>query len=273
MLLGLYIKPPKASAQFGPQAAQVPNNFIKIAPDGTVTIMAKNPEVGQGVKTMLPMLIAEELDVDWKTVKIEQADFDDTKYARADRRRQHGDAVELGPHAARGRGRPPVAGVARRRRPGACRNRNAPRLRAACFTPDRTRSVGYGEIAGKAATMPPPDLQKVKLKDPKDYKIIGHSQRGYDVPKIVTGKPIFAIDFTLPGMLFAVYQKCPVFGGKVVSANLDEIKAMPGVRDAFVVEGNVKPGMIVEAGRAWSLASPSSPIAGGRRRRRARSCR
>ena len=81
VLLGLYVKPPKASAQFGPAAPPVPNNYIKIAPDGTVTIMAKDPEVGQGVKTMLPMLIAEELDADWKRVKIEQTDFDDTKYA------------------------------------------------------------------------------------------------------------------------------------------------------------------------------------------------
>ncbi len=80
VMLGLAVKP-KASAQFGPAAPPVPNNFIRIDPDGTVTIMAKDPEVGQGVKTMLPMLIAEELDADWKTVKIEQTDFDDTKYA------------------------------------------------------------------------------------------------------------------------------------------------------------------------------------------------
>ena len=85
--------------------------------------------------------------------------------------------------------------------------------------------------------MTPPDLAQVTLKKPRDYKIIGTHKSGIDNPDLVTGKPLFGIDVDRPGMVYAVYEKCPVFGGKVASANLDEIKAMHGIQDVFVVEG------------------------------------
>jgi isoquinoline 1-oxidoreductase beta subunit len=98
------------------------------------------------------------------------------------------------------------------------------------------RSLGYGELAARAATLPVPDPNTVALKDPKNYKIIGQPIKAVGVPDIVVGKPVFSIDFTLPGMLWAVFEKCPVHGGTVASANLDVVKAMPGVRHAFAVE-------------------------------------
>jgi isoquinoline 1-oxidoreductase beta subunit len=98
------------------------------------------------------------------------------------------------------------------------------------------RSIGYGELTAKAATIAPPDPKTLTFKDPKDYKIIGVTQPGRDTPQIVTGKPIFGIDVTIPGMLYASFEKCGVFGGKVEKANLDEIKAMPGVRGAWIIE-------------------------------------
>ena len=135
--------------------------------------------------------------------------------------------------------------------------------------------AGYGELAAKVATLPLPDLQDAQAQGPEglqDHR--PQPSRGRDVHDIVTGKPIFAIDVTLPGMLYAVYEKCGVFGGKVVSANLDEIKKMPGVKRR--VRGGASGHhrrRCFRAIRVWKAASPSWPRPGGRRSRRARSCR
>src|SRR5262249_28868763 len=98
------------------------------------------------------------------------------------------------------------------------------------------KKLTYVQLLEKASTGPVPDQTKVPVKDPKDYKISGTSRVGVDVKDIVRGKPMFGIDVSLPGMLYASYVKCPVYAGKVVSANLDEIKKEPGIKYAFTLE-------------------------------------
>jgi len=235
--------------------AFAPNAFIRIGADGRITLVSKQPEIGQGIKTSLPMVIAEELEVDWKDVRIVQGDLDPaygpqgaggststpTNYDNFHRLGATA-RIMLVQAAAR------TWGVA----PADCRA-----SMGSVHHDASKRKLGYGALVKVAATLPVPDAKTVALKDPSSYRLLGTRIGGVDNGLLVAGKPLFGIDTRLPGMLYASYVKCPVLGGRPVGANLAAIKAMPGVKDAFIVEGTenlngLRPGVAIVADSTWN---------------------
>ncbi len=250
---GLLLSFTMASEGSAAGATQV-NAYVRITPDGKVTIVSKVPEVGQGIKTSLPMLIAEELDVDWSAVTVEQAIADTKVYGRQvaggsmattleyDGLRRVGATVRaLLIQAAATRWNVPVDSC--KTEPG--------------FVVSGQRRAAYGELVEDAARLPAPDPKTLTLKDPKAFRIIGQSHKSQNLDAITTGKPLYGIDTRVPGMLFATFAKAPVFGAKVASVDLAPAKAVKGVRDAFVIEGGTNlngllPGVAVVATSWWA---------------------
>jgi isoquinoline 1-oxidoreductase beta subunit len=211
-------------------------DYITVHPDNTFSIIAKNPETGQGIRHALPQLIADEFDVDWSQVKVVQADLDP----------KYGPQVEGGSRATPTNYDPMRqvgAGGRLMMVTAAAQMWNVP---AGELTTGRgvvthgasKRTATYASLAARVAAMQPPSADAVKAayKNPSNFGIIGKPIKGVDNVAIVTGKPAFSLDIEPEGTLCAVYEKCPVFGGKAVSANLDEIKRLPGIRHAFLVD-------------------------------------
>jgi len=235
-----------------------PNAFVSISSSGAVTIIAPNSEMGQGIKTSLPMIVAEELDVPWEQVTVTQGDLNPA----------YGRQTSVGSQSTPSNFIPMrrAGAIARAMlfeaavltwnvSPAECKTENG----AVIHVPSNRR-LTYGELAAKAATLTPPP--NARLKDPKDFKILGTRVPGVDNPKVVTGAPLFGIDVQLPGMLYATYTKCPVFGGKVGTANIDVVKTKPGVRDAFVLDGieGLPSGVAVVADSTWNALSATKAL-------------
>ncbi|SDM24103.1 hypothetical protein/isoquinoline 1-oxidoreductase, beta subunit [Catalinimonas alkaloidigena] len=219
-------------------AIQVPdtwfdiNAFIKIGNTGLVTIMSPNPEIGQNVKTAMPMIVAEELDVNWKNVVVEQAPLDTEKFSRQ---------IAGGSQSIRASWQGlRMAGAAARRvlMEAAAKTWEVPLSELSTeggFISHRSgKRVSYGEIATTAAGMDVPE--EIELKDPKDFKIIGKATRNVDGTKIVTGKPLFGLDYKRDGMLTAMIVHPPAFGMSIQDVATDKAKSMPGIKDVFRVK-------------------------------------
>jgi isoquinoline 1-oxidoreductase beta subunit len=233
-------------------------DFVAISPDGSVRIHAKNPEIGQGVKTLLPMLIAEELDVAWDQVFVEFAPVD---------------AKRFGPQFAGGSLSTPMNWEPMRQVGAAARallvSAAAARLKAdpaslkteAGHVIDASgKRIPYGELVADAAKLPPPDPKTLKLKDKADYRILGKSHIGVDTDAILTGEPLFGVDVAVEGLRYAVYVKAPVYGARLKSADLAAAKAMPGVEEVFALDG-IAPPKDAQIGLAPGLA-PGIAIVG-----------
>jgi isoquinoline 1-oxidoreductase beta subunit len=252
LLLGFAIGPEAEAAAAAGDFA--PNAFLRISRKGEILIYSKGPEIGQGIKTAFPLIIAEELDAKWSDVKVEQAPVNPAVYGRqsAGGSRSIPDSWDQLRRAGAVARAMLVAAAAEQWKVPATE----------CLTRDSTvingkRKLGYGALAAKAATQPVPDAAAVKLKERSEYRLLGKWYTGVDNHKVVTGQPLFGIDQQLPGLKIAVFEKCPAVGGKVKSANLEAIKKLPGVRDAFVIEGNgkpteVMPGVAIVADTTWA---------------------
>jgi isoquinoline 1-oxidoreductase subunit beta len=239
------ISAPLLAADKAVPAAATLNAFVSIAPDGLITIMSKNPEIGQGISTSLPMLIAEELDADWDKLIVKQGDADTKRYGF----QVAGGSMAMPTHWLPMRQAGAVARDLIVRAAAAEWGVPASELstlKGVVSHVSSRRSAHYGLFAAKASALSPTDAAKLTLKDPSQFTLIGTNPAPKFPPMIVRGEPIYGIDTRLPGMLYAYYERSPAIGARLKSADLSEVLRRPGVRHAFTVTGNGNPAELVD---------------------------
>lgn len=232
------------------------NAWVQIATDGKVTLTLGKSEMGQGVYTSLPMILADELELDWQSVNVRQAETKPEMYPDLGTGgsgsvldsflplRQAGAAARemLIAAAAQTWGVDPVT----------CYAKNG-----AVIHDPRAHRLTYGELVAAASALPVPDLTKVTLKNPDNFQFVGKSLPHLDIPSKVDGTARFGIDVRVPGMLFAVIARCPVFEGKVKSFDAAKAKAVPGVRQVVEIpavgpNSHTAGGIAIVADSTWA---------------------
>ena len=235
LLVGFHLPAFASSAEDQEKKSPNPlNAWVHITPDNHVSLILGKSEMGQGIMTALPMILAEELSLDWSKVKIEQAPTNPAIYD----------------HGTGGSGSIAGSWLPLRRAGAAARemliSAAAQRWnvnRDTCVAKDggvlhgaRKNFLTYGELAEDAAKLPIPEFKAVPLKNSDDFTIVGHDKRRYEGATKATGKAVFGIDARMPGMQYAVIARCPVFGGKVKSFDAAKAKAVPGVKDVIAID-------------------------------------
>lgn len=245
--------------------------YVHLSDDGKIRVFAANPEVGQGVKTSLPMIVAEELDANWDDVIIENAPVDSRWFGA----QFAGGSLSI---PMRWQEMRTVGAMARHMVVNAAAQEWQVPIDELTTANTQVshqasgRSAPYHQFLTTAANLELPDVDDLKFKSSEQYSLLGKRITGTDNLDIVTGQPVFGIDTVVPNMLFATFTKCPTIGGKAVSANLEEVKALPGVVDAFIEQGNidvqwfnargiqVMSGVAVVAESTWQAISASKQL-------------
>ena len=220
----------------GPSTAL--NAFLAIDRDGIVTVTVPRPEIGQGVRTALSMILAEEVDVGMSDVRVEQADLDEVRYGP--QYSGGSDSVEAGWVPLRRAGATARAMLVQAAAdrwsvpPDTCRTRDG-----VVRHPDSGRTLAYGELVDEAARIAPPE--EPTLKAPADFRIVGTRQGNIDAPDIVTGRSTYGLDVRIPDMLRAVVARAPVYGGRVLGFNADGALEVPGVEAVVEIDADALP--------------------------------
>jgi len=258
LVVGFHLSPRAFADQAKDQEEKTPNPFdawVRITPDDRVTLVLGKSEMGQGVWTALPMILAEELSVDWKQVHVEQAPTNPKIYdlGTGGSGSVAGSWLPLRQAGAAAR-EMLIAAAAKRWEVGTdtCKAKNGFVVHG-----HPERSFRFGELVVDASKLPVPNLNKVPLKNADDFTIVGRDTHRLDTAAKSSGKAQFGIDSRVPGMLYAVIARCPVFEGKVASFDASKAKGVAGVRDVFEIKtsgrgASTTGGVAVLADNSWA---------------------